>query len=85
MSRLLARFNGRLVRDRVDVAAPLADAVDVARGDEVGHDALGGALGDVDRRGDVAHPHPRVFGDAQQRERMVGEKRERHHIGQRSS
>ena len=59
--------------DSVAVPAALALAVDVPGVDEVGQDALRGALGDADLVGDVAKPDVRCAGDAQQHLGVVGE------------
>jgi serine/threonine-protein kinase RsbW len=59
--------------DRVRVAPPHPRPFDVALVDEVGHDLLGGALGDPDVRGDVADPRARIAADAEQRLRVVRE------------
>jgi hypothetical protein len=61
--------------DPVVVSSSLALAVDVAGFDEVGEDALGGALGDADALGDVSEPGIRVLGDGEQDLGVVGEKR----------
>jgi hypothetical protein len=58
--------------DLVDVAAADAPADDVLLVDEVGDDALGGALRDAHPRGDVAGPDLRIARDAEQDRRVVG-------------
>ena len=57
----------------VVIAAPLSLHVQIAGLDEVGDDALDGALGDSDPVGEVAVPHPRVMRHAHQDPRVVGE------------
>jgi len=52
-------------------AVPLLD--DVAGVGQVGDDAERPALGDAERRGDVAQARPGVVGDAYEGSRMVGE------------
>jgi anti-anti-sigma factor len=64
---------------RVAIAAPFARAREVAGLDQVGHDSLCRALGDVRMGGDVAHAQLRILGDAEEDEAMVGQERERRH------
>ena len=59
--------------DLVAVAAAVLVLDDVAGLGEVGDDAVGGALGDADSGRDVAQPHARVAGDAQQHPGVVGQ------------
>jgi hypothetical protein len=46
---------------------------EVAGCGQVGDDAVGAALGDVQAGGDVAQAHARVVGDAQQNSGVVGQ------------
>ena len=55
----------------VSTSVPFFDHV--ARFGEVSHDGKGGALGDVDARGNIAEACIRVAGNEQQRSGMVGE------------
>ena len=59
--------------DLVAVAAAVLVLDHVAACGEVGDDAVGAALGDVQRRGDVAQAHPGVVGDAHEDPSVVGE------------
>jgi hypothetical protein len=59
--------------DAVVVASPDAFAFDVAGFDQVGDDALCGALGDADHLGDVAEPDVGVALDAEQHLGVVRE------------
>ena len=59
--------------DAVAVAATVALALDESRVDEVGEDALRGALGDPDLFGDVSKPDVWRAGDAEEHLRVVGE------------
>jgi hypothetical protein len=59
--------------DAVAVAATVALALDVSRLDEVGEDALCGALGDPDLLGNVSKPDVWGAGDAEEHLRVVGE------------
>jgi hypothetical protein len=60
--------------DGVVVAPPDPFAIEVAGLVQVADDALHGALGYADDRGDVAQPRLRVAGDLQQHPRVVGQK-----------
>ena len=62
-----------MLLDAVAVAATLFVFDHIAGADKVGDHVVGAALGDADHGGDVAQPHPRVMGDAQQCPGMVGE------------
>jgi hypothetical protein len=59
--------------DPVAVAAAIFVLDDVPGPDEIGDDAVGGALGDARPGRDVAQPHARVVGDAQQHPGVVGQ------------
>ena len=59
--------------DLVAVAAAVFVLGDVFGLDEIGDDAVGGALGDARPGRDVAQPHARVVGDAQQHPGVVGQ------------
>ena len=63
---------GELGPDAVAVASPVALAVHVPGSNEVGHDALRRAFGDVQPGSYVAHPRARVVRDQQQRLAVVG-------------
>ena len=69
----LGRFGQRQVRlDLVAVAAAVFLLHHVAGFGQVGDDAAGAALGDVHAGRDVAQPHARVVGDAQQHSGVAG-------------
>jgi hypothetical protein len=57
----------------IDVAPALAGPREIALALELADDAVGGALGDPDAVGDLAEPHSRIPGDAQEDVRVVGE------------
>ena len=59
--------------DLVAVAAAVLLLDDVPGLGEIGDDAVGGALGDARPGRDVAQPHARVVGDAQQHPGVVGQ------------
>ena len=67
-------FSKRQMRlDLVAVATAVFVLHHVAALGQVGDDAVGAALGDTQRRGDVAQAHPGVVGDAHEDPSMVGE------------
>src|SRR5450755_355635 len=69
-----AEFGHRQVGlDLVAVAAAVLMPEHVARLGEIGHDAVGSALGDAQAGRDVAQPHVRVLGDTQQHPGVVGQ------------
>jgi hypothetical protein len=57
--------------DLVAVATAVFLLDDVARRGQVGDDAVGAALGDSQAGRDVAQPHARIAGDAEQHPGMV--------------
>jgi hypothetical protein len=59
--------------DLVAVTAAVLVLDDVPGVGEVGHDAVGAALGDVQAAGDFAQPGARVAGEAQQDPGVVGQ------------
>jgi len=59
--------------DLVAVAAAVLLLDEVAGCGQVGDDAVGAALGDVQAGGDVAQACARVVGDAQQRPGVIGQ------------
>jgi hypothetical protein len=59
--------------DLVAVAAAVFLLDDVPGCDQVGHDAVGAALGDVQAGRDIAQPGARVAGDAQQDPGVIGQ------------
>ena len=68
----LLSAHGALRVHLVVVATPDPLAGEVALVDELGDDALGRALGDIERRGDVAQPNCGVAGDDQEDARVIG-------------
>ena len=62
--------------DVVDVPAPLPLAIEVPRGDQIGHDALGGPLGDVEKVGEIPNTNAWVTGDQEERVAVIGEQAE---------
>jgi hypothetical protein len=60
--------------DRVAIASALPLAQQVARFDQLGQDPVGGALGNADRRGDVADADPGVVSHADEDVGVVGQK-----------
>ncbi len=73
--------HGQLGIERVRVASAVARAFEVAGFDQVGHDALGRALGDPDGVGDIADANARIPGDAQQYMRVISQERPALHAG----
>lgn len=59
--------------DGVVIAAADPLAPDIPALDQIGDDALSGALGDPDPFGDVAHAHAAVARDAEEDLRVVGD------------
>ena len=59
--------------DLVAVAAAVLLLHDVPGLSQIGDDTVGAALGDAHPGRDVAQPHARVVGDAQQHPGMVGQ------------
>ena len=57
----------------VDISAPLSLAIEVTRADQVGDDALGGALGDVQQGGHISDTYTRIASDEQEHIAMVRE------------
>src|SRR5581483_6537811 len=68
----------------VAVATPVPVLDDVARLDEVGHDAVGAALRDPDRGGQVPQPEPGITGDADEHAGVVGEETPFPHVQDRN-
>jgi len=81
MAGLLAGgFGQREVRlDLVTVATAVLLLHHVAGCGQVGDDPVGAAIGDARAGRDVAEPHARVAGDAQQRPGVVGQETPAHH------
>ncbi len=57
----------------IAVAPSIASTREIAVCDEFGHDALGGTFGNAHFSGDIAQPHPGIFGNAQQNVRVISE------------
>ena len=66
-------WESKMRLDLVAVAAAVLVLDHVATSGEVADDAVGPALGDVQRRGDVAQAHPGIVGDAHEDPCVVGE------------
>lgn len=66
---------GQMGMDGVAVAAPAARARDVSRGGELGDDAVRSTFGDPNPLADLAQADAWVFRDAEERLRVVREKR----------
>ena len=67
--------------DSVEVSPAIADPVEVAGGDEVADDALGGPLSDPDPFGHVTQADAWIAGNADQGVRVVGQERPLRHTG----
>lgn len=65
-------WQGKVVLDPVPIATAVLLLDDIAGLGQVGNDAERGALGDVERSGDVTQAHPRIMRDADQGAGMVG-------------
>jgi len=60
----------------VDISAPLSLALEVTRADQVGDDALGSSLGDVQQGGHISDAYTRIARNEQQQVAVVREKPE---------
>ena len=73
---LKGQSEGQVGSDVVDVSAPLPLAIEVPRADQVGHNALGGALGDVEKVSEISNANSRVTGDQEERVAVIREQPE---------
>lgn len=78
LTNLVVAFHGMPQRqfwvELIPVASSVALAREVAVGDKLGDDALGGTFGNAHFCCDIAKPHSGIFGDAQQNVRVISEK-----------
>lgn len=58
----------------IAVAPPIALTREIAVCDKFSDDALGSPLGNAHCSGDIPQPHPRIFGNTQQKVRVMSEK-----------
>lgn len=75
---------GRIFHDLVAVSPAPALAQHVPLFDQLGHDPVGGALGDPNRRGDIAQADARVMSDADEDMGVIREEVPASHGGGRS-
>lgn len=73
---LKGQSEGQVGSDVVDVPAPLPLTIEVPRADQVGHDALGGALGDVEKVREISNANSWVTGDQEERVAVIREQPE---------
>ncbi len=62
-----------MVSDPVDVSPPFALTIEITRADQVGDDALGGALGDVQQGGHISDPYMWIARNQQEQIAVVRE------------
>ncbi len=73
---LKGQSEGQVGCDVVDVPAPLPLTIEVPRADQVGDNALGGALGDVEKVREISNANSWVTGDQEERVAVIREQPE---------